>query len=136
MWEILHILSQTQWHSTVRLKVVLLSFCCLLTSHLQYVNELPAAEGCSMEIAFHYSVYTPSMSGQPRVTQKTNCFFLIWVCLGGLLHRPITGRPVNKNSTFKPGQTNECLNNEHRVFLSRICSYLSTREETWNYRLQ
>lgn len=50
-----------------------------------------------------FCVYTPSMSGQPRVTQKTNCFFNI--------HRPLTGRPVIKNSTFKPEQTNESLNN-------------------------
>lgn len=46
-----------------------------------------------------------------RGSHKKQTAFLICVCLGGLLHRPLTGRPVIKNSTFKPEQTNESLNN-------------------------
>lgn len=64
-----------------------------------------------MEIASHYSVYTPHPCQANRGSHKKQTAFLICVCLGGLLHRPLTGRPVIKNSTFKPEQTNESLNN-------------------------
>lgn len=132
MWEILHILSQTQWHSTVRLKVVLLSPDKPFTICKRVASCRGLQYGDSISLFCVHPIHVRPTAGHT----KNKLLFLIWVCLGGLLHRPITGRPVNKNSTFKPGQTNECLNNEHRVFLSGICSYLSTREETWNYRLQ